>query len=672
MNDIERELKVEDCRRLYLKHDGKRHELIEKEMRALGHGDFHRRVLHRRFERGRCRMGWIERYGFERLLKDKGKLRIENGELQEIGNNAPVPLDVPQGCAFPAGVITEQSAAVAKHVFDDKFDEFKLWLEQVSPGMTWDWKYQVYIYKRLKKVMTGDLKRLMIFMPPRHGKSEMVTVRFTAYCLKDDPSKNVIIGCYNQRLANRFSRKIKRVLCEDSALEAMRAANEATGAANIPARLSQAVPGTPSVSGCRHDDLPACPFIKNGGEAAPNADARFSGPAFPFASSRPKNSEAEWETSRGGGLRAVGVGAGVTGFGADLIVIDDPVKSRAEAESQAYRDNVWDWFNDDIYTRLEPDGSIILIQTRWHEDDLAGRLLRGSHEEGAEKWEVIDLPALAATGEQASLPASPPSSAGVAIGGANGVAETGSSDATPGLASQAEMPALRPDPLGRAPGEALCPQRYNERSLARVKAKIGSYSFAALYQQHPVPAAGGLFKRHWFRDKIVAAPPPGLRWSRATDPGISAGAGADYTASFRVAFDRDETMYIDGGYRRQIEYPELRRFILGRMAAERDTRHGIELAANGNAIFQDVVRVRTGTQTLRGIRPKKDKVSRALRWLALAEQGKVYLTRAAWNDELLDELCSFPLGTHDDQIDAISLAFELAKQSQNGLAGFKY
>jgi len=103
---------------------------------------------------------------------------------------------------------------------------------------------------------------------------------------------------------------------------------------------------------------------------------------------------AEWETHGGGVVRSVGVGAGIAGFGAGLIVIDDPVKNRAEAESVTYRDRVWEWFNDDIYTRMEPNAAIILIQTRWHEDDLAGRLLK-EMEDGGEQWDVVSLPALA-------------------------------------------------------------------------------------------------------------------------------------------------------------------------------------------------------------------------------------------------------------------------------------
>src|SRR5438876_11201146 len=96
---------------------------------------------------------------------------------------------------------------------------------------------------------------------------------------------------------------------------------------------------------------------------------------FPFTKPRPANSVAEWETAAGGGLRAVGAGAGIAGYGAGLAIIDDPVKNRAEAESKTLRDKTWEWFKSDIYTRLEPGASIVLIQTRWHEDDLSGRLL---------------------------------------------------------------------------------------------------------------------------------------------------------------------------------------------------------------------------------------------------------------------------------------------------------
>jgi hypothetical protein len=191
-----------------------------------------------------------------------------------------------------------------------KSPDFPDWLPAVSPWWRWNWEHQNYLYYHLAKVTSGETKRLMIFMPPRHSKSETVTVHYSAWRLECDRKLNIILGSYNQKLANRFSRRIKRV-----------------------------------------------------------AEGRME-------LSKERRAAEEWETEEGGGVRAVGVGAGVTGFGAGLIMIDDPVKNRAQAESETYRENTWDWFNDDIYTRLEPGGAIILIQTRWHDDDLAGRLLK--------------------------------------------------------------------------------------------------------------------------------------------------------------------------------------------------------------------------------------------------------------------------------------------------------
>ncbi len=207
--------------------------------------------------------------------------------------------------------------------------EFEQWLKSASSNLTWNWAHQIHLYERLKKITEGDIKRLMIFMPPRHSKSETVTVHYSAYRIEMDRKLNMILGCYNQKLANRFSRRIKRIVEERK-----------------------------------------------------------------VALTKDRRSAEEWETREGGGVRAVGVGAGVTGFGAKLIIIDDPVKNRAQAESETYRENTWDWFNDDIYTRLEPDAAIILIQTRWHEDDLAGRLIKES-ETGGEQWEIVKLAALA-------------------------------------------------------------------------------------------------------------------------------------------------------------------------------------------------------------------------------------------------------------------------------------
>ena len=196
--------------------------------------------------------------------------------------------------------------------------------------MKWAWPYQRYIYRMLNAMDRSKCGRLMIFLPPRHGKSELVTVRYAAWRLLQNQGLKIIVGSYNQKLANKFSGKIKREFRN------------------------------------------GCPVPK--GLTLNRAD--------------------EWETTEGGGVKAVGAGAGVTGFGANLMIIDDPVKSRSEAENKNNRDRIYEWFNDDLHTRLEPNGSIILIQTRWHEDDLAGRLLKDAAD-GGEKWSVVCLPALA-------------------------------------------------------------------------------------------------------------------------------------------------------------------------------------------------------------------------------------------------------------------------------------
>jgi predicted phage terminase large subunit-like protein len=465
--------------------------------------------------------------------------------------------------------------------------DFSDWLKQVSPHWTWNWKHQIYLYEKLAMVTTGQCKRLMIFMPPRHSKSETVTVHYSAWRLEREEHLNIILGSYNQKLANRFSRRIKRV-----------------------------------------------------------AETRIA------ISSERKAAE-EWETQAGGGVRAVGVGAGVTGFGAKLIMIDDPVKNRAQAESERFRENCWDWFNDDIYTRLEPQGAIILTQTRWHDDDLAGRLIR-EMEEGGEQWTVVNLPALAegeAGSPKSQVPEVPSEDS------RSSKVEPGAQRLGPGTWD------LGLDELGRLPGQALCPDRYDEEALLRIKSKLGAYSFAALYQQRPIPHDGALFKRKWFTGKIVEKAPRGLtRWVRGYDLAVSTKTSADYTASFRCAIDNDGNLFIADGFRERIEYPEQRRYVVGRMTSEKNTEHGIEKALHGQAFVQDLRQMRQVRGVpFKAVRVESDKYTRALAWANMAEEGKVYLVQGAWINTFLEEVCRFTGrgDTHDDQVDAVSLAVGL-------------
>jgi predicted phage terminase large subunit-like protein len=485
----------------------------------------------------------------------------------------------------------------------------------------------------------------MIFMPPRHGKSELVTVRYSAWRMKQDPSLNVILGSYNQRLADRFSRKIRKVLADDAyqmqnAECKMQNEGKLEAAANGDSRGAGGTQRRPAPS-IHHSSF---------------TDQHSPRSPFPFAN-RPINRVSEWETAEGGGLRAVGVGSGVTGFGANLIVIDDPVKSREQANSERNREKIWDWFNDDLYTRLEPDGAIILIQTRWHEDDLAGRLLK-EMANGGTKWEVVCLPALAEgtfTAETQRRGEEEEMQDGKTI-------ESGEINASDLLSQRLSVSAVKNhlDPIKREPGAALWPERFTREHFLELKERLGSWSFSALYQQRPTPAEGGIFKCEWFKKSIVAYAPKGLRWARGYDLAISTRSTADYTASFRCAFDKDNNLYIADGFRRRIEVPEQRRFISQRIKQELDTTHGVEQAVHGLGVIQDLQRDRTlNGRHFTKVKVDGDKISRASTWSPIAEAGRIRLVRGPWIEDFIDEACSFPNATHDDQIDAVSIAVSM-------------
>ncbi|MBK9155816.1 MAG: phage terminase large subunit [Chloracidobacterium sp.] len=574
------------CRELYIKYRGKKHRQIEAEMRSGGWPQFNRRLLYTNVVRGIEYANWIERFGW----KDEVERLEREAELRETGRTT----------------------------FED-------WLQTEPSGLRWTARHHAFICEHLRRITEGTSRRLMIFLPPRHGKSELVTVRYIAWRLIRNARINVIIGSYNQRLANRFSRKIKQLT---------------TG------RVIR---------------------------------------------SHQRHAAEEWETAVGGSVKAVGVGAGITGFGGDLIIIDDPVKGRAVANSRTFREKMWDWYRDDISTRLEPHAPIILIQTRWHDDDLAGRLLKEMNE-GGEQWEVIRLPALAEAGSSGS----PPYEGGVAAASAAGVVlhdDTIPKSAVRTPHSKRPLPVLTrchsslvprhssrrsphsplpipqsavrtpqsEDPLGRADGEALWPGRFDSEELLAARRRLGTRSFDALYQQRPHPEGGTIFRVEWFTH-TVAKHPDGLRWFRGYDLAASVKTSADYTASFRVALDkRDGKIYIADGFRKRIEFPDQRRYVLDRMAEEPDTVHCIEEALHGKALVQDLRRNSQAIgRTLRGVRPEGDKLMRAEAWAPYAEEGRVVLVSGPWIAEFIDEVCRFTGkgDAHDDQVDAVSLAVQ--------------
>jgi hypothetical protein len=243
-------------------------------------------------------------------------------------------------------------------------------------------------------VIAGESPRLMISMPPRHGKSELTSRHFPPWFLGHNPDRRIILCSYNDGFAAEWGLKALQLFEEH-------------------------------------------------------------GPTDFGVSTNPRSRAAErWDIEgHAGGMRTAGVGSGITGRGGDVLIIDDSIKDYEQANSEVLRQKAKDWWGSTFYTRLAPGGGILLMQTRWHEDDLPGHVLQLAKESGRDRWKVLNLPALAEPG----------------------------------------------DILGRRPGEALWPERFPVEALARIRSNMSGYWWSALYQGSPQPAEGGTFKRSWLR-----------------------------------------------------------------------------------------------------------------------------------------------------------------------------
>jgi len=426
---------------------------------------------------------------------------------------------------------------------------FGQWLTEASPDLRWDWPYQRLIQSKLDLVTTGEIDRIMFFAPPRHGKTEGITVRYPVYRMERNPRIRVIQAAYNQTLAAKFSRKSRRL-------------------------------------------------------------ARARG----IALSEERTAVNDWETAAGGGLRAVGAGAGIAGHGGDLILLDDPVKSREEAESPVYREKVWEWWTDDLWTRREPEAAVILSLTRWHHDDLAGRILNGPD---GKRWVVVRLPALAE----------------------------------------------EKDPLGRKEGEALCPDRFDEEWLKDQQAIMGEYAFEALYQGNPTPRTGNMFPR----GKVTSVPaaPVGTRWCRAWDKAGTAGAGKR-SAGVKIGKGPDARWYIGHVVLGQWAAAE-RETVMRTTASGDGVEVEIELeqepGSGGKESAESSIKGLAGYNVQ--ARPSTgDKVTRAGPFAAQWQAGNVSIVSgsdpavpAPWIQKYLEEMELAPFGKYVDQMDASAAGF---------------
>ena len=412
----------------------------------------------------------------------------------------------------------------------------------------------------LLELAAGAIDRLMVTMPPRHGKSETCSHWFPTWMLRHFPETRILLSSYEASFAASWGRRVR-----DSLAEAYkRGLSPVTVRADVSAANNWQVEG------------------------------------------------------HSGGMVTAGVGGAITGLGADLLIIDDPTKNAEEANSLVYREKAWEWWRSTAYTRLEPGGKALMIATRWHMDDLPGRVL----EQEADRWHVINLPALA---EEA-------------------------------------------DPLGRAVGEVLWPERYPLEVLQQIKRTQGSYWWAALYQQKPTIRGEAMIRAELI---AVRDEPPAeedvLRRTRSWDLAGTEGGG-DWTAGVRMAALRDGHFLIEDVRRFQKGPSETRqRFAL---AAQRDGYDVTivmeqEPGQSGKDQIENYRRTVVPGYKLKDVRASTDKTLRADPLAAAVEDGLVEVMRGGWNGAFIDECETFPHGAHDDQVDAAAGAYtELAPRKR--------
>ncbi|MUT66021.1 phage terminase large subunit [Paenibacillus sp. NEAU-GSW1] len=416
-----------------------------------------------------------------------------------------------------------------------------------------DGKHLDVLDQHLQDVSEGRIKRLIVTMPPRHGKSERVSKKFPAWHIGRNPNDEMIIASYSIDLARDFSRISRDTFTN-------------------------------------HGDVFEHPLDPNN-----------------------KSSESWGIAGYRGRITAAGVGGAITGKGARIAIVDDPIKNHKDAQSEVIRETLWGWYQSTLYTRLTPDGAIIVVQTRWHEDDLVGRLLAEEERQIAdgthvgERWTVINFPAIA------------------------------ESD----------------DFLGRDIGEPLWPEYgFGADQLAKIKSEVGSYVFNALYQQRPAAAEGNMLKRQWW--KYYEELPPIAVQLITVDAAFKDGDDNDYVV-LQVWGKAGPDMYLIDQIRDHMNFLATCQAIRN-MAAKYPSAHVklIEDKANGSAIIQTLNLEMSG---IIPVNPEGGKIARVNAVSAAIESGHVYLpANRTFIDDFIDECASFPNGKHDDQVDAMSQA----------------
>jgi predicted phage terminase large subunit-like protein len=406
-------------------------------------------------------------------------------------------------------------------------------------------KHHQLLIRELEAVERGETKNLMVCMPPGSAKSTYTSVIFPAWFIGRNPMQSVLAASHTAELAERFGRRVRNIVAADG----------------------------------------------------------FSR-VFDVGLADDSQAAGRWDTSKGGEYYAAGVGGSITGRRADLAVIDDPVKSREDADSERSREKAWDWYTNDLLTRLKPGARQIVVMTRWHEDDLGGRIL----ERERERWKVIEIP----------------------------------------------MEAMPNDPLGRAVGERLWPEWFTDEMVQVAKKDVRAWN--ALYQQQPAGEDGDYFKADWFGE--YESLPAGLRYYGASDYAVTEGGG-DYTEHGVIGVDASANIYVADWW-----FGQEQADVWIDRKADLILKHEPQCWFGESGVIRKSVepfmmrrlQERQAFCRIEWLPSIADKPTRARSIQAKAAMGKVFLPKhATWKAHVLGNLLRFPAGKHDDSVDVLSL-----------------
>lgn len=444
---------------------------------------------------------------------------------------------------------------------------FPCFLGYSNPKYQLEWFHRV-IAEHCQMLLDGKIKNLMVFVPPQHGKSEIISRKFPAWALGRDPDLKITSCSYASDLSEKFSRSVQRIIESP--------------------KYQDIFPDTYLASSRKAKDDPTT-YIKN----------------LDFFEL----------VGHSGFYKAVGVGGPLTGTPVDIAIIDDPVKDATEAYSPVYRERVWNWYNTVLTTRLHNNSKQLFIMTRWHEDDLAGRILKTEPDE----WPVLSIPAICEKENDGGL-------------------------------------------SHRHVGDALWPDRHSLAKLEKQKNR-SPREFSALYQQRPVIEGGNIVKRDWF-GKISPADFKALRFNEP----IHFYLDTAYEKK-KVKTDNDPSgilaacrigavIYLTHAMKVYKEMPDLLRFLPEYISAQGgngESKLHVEPKANGKSVVQ-MLKATSFLNVKETETPTDSKETRLKVVSPRIECGRVVLVDGSWNDDFLDEVCGFPALEHDEFVDILGYA----------------